>query len=176
MLFLTHPKQVHWVLRRMDWEIIVLTLTVGYRPLAISGWWYYGDAQRFWGVLSSFLVYRWVGFRSRPNAPHLQNVGAFWKIWPKKPKKKKKNTCFFASNLYIDASQNHTFQGIEMIEIQKSTLSSPYCTKVFEESPSTLLVKLHFFPGIPCSTMLFSVAFSIKPEATSKRTSLRALC
>ena len=46
----------------------------------------YGDAQRLRGAFSLFLVYRWAGFRSRPNAPNLQDWVNFDKFGQKAPK------------------------------------------------------------------------------------------
>ena len=84
----------------------------------------YGDAQRLKGGFSSFLVYRWVGFRSRPNPPNLQNWLYFGKFGQKSTQFAP-NWVFFATNWYSDGSQNHAFRGIEMVDFPKSTLSIP---------------------------------------------------
>ena len=84
----------------------------------------YGDAQRLKGGFSSFLVYRWVGFRSRPNPPNLQNWVYFGKFGQKSTQFAP-NWVFFATNWYSDGSQNHAFRGIEMVDFPKSTLSIP---------------------------------------------------
>ena len=83
----------------------------------------YGDAHRFKGAFLSLLVHRWMGFCLRPN-PEFAKLGVFRKIRPKKPPFVL-NWVFFAAIWYSDGSQYHTFWGIEMVEILKSTLSLP---------------------------------------------------
>ncbi len=51
------------------------------------------------------------GFLFQIQCVQFAKLGAFSKIWPKNPQS--------------DGSQNHTFRGIEMVEILKSTLSIP---------------------------------------------------
>ena len=76
---------------------------------SVSGWWYTGMLKGFWVLFRNFwYIDRWVSDPSRHNAPNLQNWVHFGKIWP---------FC------YTDESLNHTFRGIEMVEIQKSTFS-----------------------------------------------------
>ena len=59
-----------------------------------------------------------MGYRHIPN-------GVFWKIKLKKHPICPKLGAFCRKMVYRDGSQNHTFQGIEMVEILNSTLSIP---------------------------------------------------
>lgn len=76
--------------------------------------------SKVFGCFSSFLVYRLVGFHSRPN---LQNWECFGKVGQKAPNllQIKPIKCFFPEIWFSHGSQNNVCQGIcdstEMVEI-----------------------------------------------------------
>ena len=91
-------------------------------PGALTGWWYTGLRK---GLRMFFLAHFWYidGWVSVTDPMHpICKIGAFWKIWPKKHPTCSKLGVFCSNS---DWSQNHTFRGIEMVEILKSTLSIP---------------------------------------------------
>ena len=138
------------ILLRYDALLIILSFTTCFQQLSTKHL-YFGPGFSLVdtgmlkgyirGAFLSFLVYRWVGFRSRPNAPNLQ----FWKIWLKKLPICWKLGVFLRQ--FGDGSQYRAFWGIEMVEILESTLCIP--VKFFLKTPPPrrgVLALLHILP------------------------------